>query len=507
MTLEYTQYVEDEHRKSFGQFFTHPNVAEFMTRWVLASGQSSLFDPAFGLGAFYEAIPKDSNIVFSACEIDAKIIEFWKRKTNASSEFIVIEDYLHSWWQSHSNIVCNPPYMRFQKFLNRNLVFQEFRRHLGIRLSGYTNIASAFLLKSLSELGSSGRMAYIMPLEFLNAGYGSLIKERLIESGHLFAIISFDCEKDIFPDVITSAGIILYDKGVYYSSVKFYSVKSITELKEFRKIEPISDISLKDLIPNSKWLPLFRRRKFEVDKTRTTTLDLYGRFSRGIATGVNEFFVLRPSIAKEKGVIDSECVPCITKSSQIGKPVFNDADYDALFVSDKPVLLFSANGAHSERAEEYIQLGETAGFNKRFLTRNRRPWYKIERRLPLPLLLGVFSRGGYKIILNKSNALSLTCFHGFQPNLLGRDYIDHLFLYLFSQTGREILSLSRRKYGDFLYKFEPNDLNQSLVPSIDFLASLPSEKVSEAVQFIEKTNQMPPWGEELFLKMKPVAIL
>lgn len=80
MTLEYTQYVEDDHRKSFGQFFTHPNVAEFMTSWVLASGQSSLFDPAFGLGAFYESIPKDSSIVFSACEIDTKIIEFWEQK-------------------------------------------------------------------------------------------------------------------------------------------------------------------------------------------------------------------------------------------------------------------------------------------------------------------------------------------------------------------------------------------------------------------------------------------
>lgn len=95
-------------------------------------------------------------------------------------------------------------------------------------------------------------MAYIMPLEFLNAGYDSLVKEKLIESGHLFAIISFDCEKDIFPDVITSAGIILYDKGVCHSSVKSYSVKSIIELKEFNEVEPVSEIFLKDLIPNSK---------------------------------------------------------------------------------------------------------------------------------------------------------------------------------------------------------------------------------------------------------------
>ncbi len=84
--------------------------------------------------------------------------------------------------------------------------------------------------------------------------------------------------------------------------------------------------------------------------------------------------------------------------------------------------------------------------------------------------------------------------------------MNYLFLYLFSQTGREILSLSMRKYGDFLYKFEPNDLNSALIPSIDFFASMPFEKVSEAIQFIKKTNQMPPWSEEFFWKIKSVVV-
>lgn len=501
--LEYLRHVGDAHRKAFGQFFTHPDVASFMTRWVLSSGKKNLFDPAFGLGAFRKAIPEDSDIEFSACEIDPAIVEFWKRKTGEDPDFIIAEDYLKVWGGNHSNIVCNPPYMRFQKFSNRNTVFREFQHHLGIRLSGYTNIASAFLLKSLSELDAAGKMAYIMPLEFLNTGYGVLIKKKLVESGHLFAILRFDCEKNVFPDATTSVGIILYDKTAYCSSVKFYVLESIENLLSFNEIEPISTVPLTKLNPEAKWLPLFQQGKIEADGAHTTALGSYGRFRRGIATGANEFFVLRPSAAKEKGIdAESECMPCITKSSQIQKTVFDDSDYKDLFDSDRPVLLFSVCGKHSRQAGRYIQLGESRGFNRRFLTRNRKPWYKTEKRNPAALLLGVFSRGGYKVILNKSSALNLTCFHGFQPNLFGRRYVEHLFLYLSSGTGREIISLSRRKYGDSLDKFEPNDLNDALAPSPDFFASMPAKQVSEAVKIMGKTGKLPQWAEDFFAPLK-----
>lgn len=501
--LEYARHVEDDHRKSFGQFFTRPDIAGFMADWVLASGKKSLFDPAFGLGVFREVVPKDAGIEFSACEVDPEIVKFWERQTGESSGFVTVGDYLHFWGRKHPNIVCNPPYMRFQKFLNRDTVSREFQRHLGIRLSGYTNTASAFLLKSLSELGVSGRMAYIMPLEFLNTGYGLLVKKRLVESGHLFAIISLDCEKDIFPEATTSVGIILCDAAAHHASVKFYSVKSVAELEAFDSIAPVMDIPLGKLDPESKWLPLFQERKFEADSARTTTIDFFGRFSRGIATGANEFFVLRPSIADEKGLDEKlECAPCITRSSQIRKPVFGAADYNRLHDSDKPVLLFSVGAAHSKAAEKYIRFGEKADFNKRFLTKNRKPWYKTEKRNPSPLLLGVFSRGGYKVVLNKSQVLNLTCFHGFRPNLFGHRYLEHLFLYLLSETGREIISLSMRKYGDSLDKFEPNDLNGALAPSPDFFSSMPAAKVSGAVKAVEETEQLPQWAEDFFAPLK-----
>lgn len=497
--IDYIRHVGSEHRKSFGQFFTHPDVAVFMTDWVLASGKKSLFDPAFGLGVFRNAVPKNGNVHFSACEIDPKIVSFWENQTGENPEFITVGDYLRLWGERHWNIVCNPPYMRFQKFHNREIVFQDFQQHLGLRLSGYTNTASAFLLKSLSELHETGRMAYIMPLEFLNTGYGTLVKRKLLDSGRLAAILRFSCEKEIFPDATTSVGIILCGEASRNRSVRFYMLDSVADLLTFEQARPITETPLQQLDPRTKWLPLFQPEQVTVSRSQTTPLSTFGKFSRGIATGANEFFVLRPSGAHQHGVgRPSECIPCITRSSHIRKPVFSPEDYRKLQEKDQAVLLFSVDTRHSIEAERYIRFGQSEGFDQRFLTRHRTPWYKMERREPSPILMGVFSRGGYKVVLNQTQATNLTCFHGFQPNLFGRQYVEHLFLYLSSRVGRKIISQCMRQYGDALDKFEPNDLNDALAPAVEFLAAMPTDKVIEAVREIQTTGTLPAWTEDMF---------
>lgn len=86
--------------------------------------------------------------------------------------------------------------------------------------------------------------------------------------------------------------------------------------------------------------------------------------------------------------------------------------------------------------------------------------------------------------------------------MFGHRYLEHLFLYLLSETGTEIISLSMRKYGDSLDKFEPNDLNGALAPSPDFFSSMPAAKVSGAVKAVEETEQLPQWVEDLFAPLK-----
>ena len=80
--IEYLRSVGEKHRKRYGQFFTHSEVAEFMVRWVLKSGQRALFDPAFGLGAFCDPIADDPSIVFAGARKIPKFSTFGQGERN-----------------------------------------------------------------------------------------------------------------------------------------------------------------------------------------------------------------------------------------------------------------------------------------------------------------------------------------------------------------------------------------------------------------------------------------
>ena len=264
----YLRTVDDARRKGLGQFFTHPKVARFMARWVAASPNRGMHDPAFGLGAFLDAADEMGVSPFTGSETDKGILAYWREFSPKRGKARVREeDYLLAWGRRYGNIVCNPPYMRFQKFANRDAALKRFERELGMRLSGYTNMASAFLIKSLSELAPGGRLAYIMPPEFLNTGYGTAVKRRLIDGSHLAAIVRLDCEKDAFPDAITSACVILYDSARTFSRLNLYAVKSLDALESLWDDPAVEEIPYERLDPLS--LPTFLRVR-QFPQTRCT---------------------------------------------------------------------------------------------------------------------------------------------------------------------------------------------------------------------------------------------
>ncbi len=494
----YIDSVDAEHRAKLGQYFTHPRVADFMVKWVSQRRDSSIFDPAFGMGVFYDRARESGVVDFHGIDVDPCVLDFWRRSHTGGGPRIKVADYLLTWGGRHPNIVCNPPYARFQRYENRGHVGKLFNDHLGLNLSGYTNVASMFLLKSLSELLPRGRLAYIMPLEFLNTGYGRIVKEELKARHHLHSIIKLDCEEDVFPDATTTVGIILYDRGEAHTHVGFYSVESIEDLDDVLNTEPTSRMLATDLESDAKWMPYFTGGKVAVDTKKTVRLDYYGDVTRGIATGANQFFGLTKEAAEQLRLGREDVVPCITKSNQIERLVFGEEDYLDLLRSGARALLFTPGLTPGGGAAEYVKEGERIGIDGRFLTRHRHPWFKQESRSPAPILVGVFSRGSYKVVRNRTYALNLTCFHGFYPNLIGLRLVDALFLYLCSEIGRRVVSLSRRRYGASLDKFEPNDLNSALVPHPRFLNAISDQQVGDAMAYVEMHDEIPAWVEEHF---------
>ena len=259
--------------------------------------------------------------------------------------------------------------------------------------------------------------------------------------------------------------------------------------------------------PNAKWLPHFRAKRWRTTPAASTTLRAYGKFTRGIATGANAFFVLRPSTARELGLNPAtDCVPCIARSVQISLPVFDDADHEALRARDQPALLFSvgsapasADAACSRQAAAYIRSGEQAGFHKRFLTRKRNPWHKTEARTPALPALGRLRPRRIQGGSQHQPRLAPDVFSRLRAKCRRwRIRRNRLFLFFASRTGRRIASLAQREYGNALRKFEPNDLSDVPVPTPGLFATLHPADVAGAVAHMRETGTVPQWVDDRF---------
>lgn len=478
---EYSLKTDIKYRRSLGQFFTPFKIASFMADWVLDNKKNdlSILDPATGLGIFERAIKyknTNKNIKFDLFEIDSgvsseleKIISELEIKGN-----IVNSDFLTgSWDKKYDGIIANPPYYKHHFIKNKEDIFQNICSKTYFKFSIQTNIYCWFLIKSMNLLLEGGKLAFIVPSEFLNANYGEKIKEYLVNSGVVLHLININFEENVFDNALTTSAIILAEKAQRKSStINFFSVSDIKQLDSlvrFLKDYPRKEINNRDLNSRVKWRNYFNGYKQNDDKN-FIPFSRIGKFSRGIATGSNEYFTLTPE-EKNNFNISEECLyPCITKANFVKDILFSDSDFEFLVKQNKKTYLFDGEKSNHKTCTDYIKKGEEENIHTKFLTKNRTPWYALEKREVAKIWVSVFGRKGLKFIWNTSNCKNLTCFHSFYPTEFGKKYLDILFVYINTSFAKNLFDREKREYGNGLEKFEPNDINKSLILNLEIIS-------------------------------------
>jgi adenine-specific DNA-methyltransferase len=500
LELEYSKFTSIEHRKKFAQFFTPMPIANLMAKWILGNDDlKTVLEPAFGLGVFSRAIfSNKKNVNIKGYEVDFKIYE--KAKTAFLSNqnvSIILEDYLvNDWENKYDGIICNPPYFKFHDYDNKTLI-KEIESKLNCKLTGFTNLYTLFLLKSIFQLNKNGRAAYIVPSEFLNSDYGKLVKSYLIKSKTLRHIVVIDFEENVFDDALTTASIVFCANDNQSEKVQFSNVHSINDLEKIEQL--ISDypsfgksskaVNFSELNPEIKWRAYYQ----EQNSTKFKHLVPFTNFAkvvRGIATGANEYFVFNQSKANEFSIPQNYLLPCICKSVDIKKSFFTNKDFQVLNENNRDVVLLNAVGELNTDIEKYLQKGVDEGIDKKFLTSSRSPWYSLEKRPPSPIWVSVFNRNGLKFIRNEANISNLTTFHCIYPNqtnLFSNFDIDLLFAYLLTNVAKQIFDDNRREYGNGLKKFEPNDINKAQMLNLELLDKETERNILELYRLYRKS--------------------
>lgn len=478
---EYSVKTDIKYRRSLGQFFTPYKIASFMADWILDNRKDDLtiLDPAAGLGIFERAIKNrniNKNTNFDLFEIDNKvsfelnkIISELKIKAN-----IINSDFLTgSWDKKYDGIIANPPYYKHHFIKNKEDVFQKICSKTYFKFSIQTNVYCWFLIKSMNLLSEGGKLAFIVPSEFLNANYGEKIKEYLVSSGIVLHLININFEENVFDNALTTSSIILAEKSKSKSTaINFFNVsdvKQLDSLNKFLNAYPRKKINNNDLNPKIKWRNYFNGYKQKDDKNFVPFTKI-GKFSRGIATGSNDYFTLSPEEINQYK-ISQECIyPCITKASFVKDILFSDDDFRSLVDQNKKTYLFDGEKSNQKTCIDYIKKGENEDIHNKFLTKNRTPWYALEKREVSKIWVSVFGRSGLKFIWNTSKCKNLTCFHSFYPTELGKKYLDIIFVYLNTNFAKDLFDREKREYGNGLEKFEPNDINKSLILNFEIIS-------------------------------------
>lgn len=486
MTIEqnYIANTTLEHRKKYAQFFTPENIAEFMCDWVLEGKiKTRVLEPAYGLGVFSRVLSRKVSLPVDAYEIDNKLFEYAKRVTPKEVN-LRNEDYFKSEWDAiYDVIICNPPYLKFHDYDNASYIL-DVNKHLGTKLNGFTNLYTLFLLKSIAQLKENGRLAYIVPSEFLNSDYGVEVKRALIKSNSLHHIIVVDFTECAFDDALTTACILLCEKKTDSGKVRFSTVTKIEELNN--SLSSYLEYDADYLQADKKWKAYYE--ECNGDKYQNLVpFSNFAKVSRGIATGANEYFTFKPSKSDDYNIPKNSLMPCICKSVDAPHIFFTKDDFENLVNNDKTVYIFNGcSNPKNNNVVRYISLGESLDINRRYLTASRSPWYSIENRPPSPIWVSVFNRSGLRFIRNEAGVYNLTTFHCVYPK---ENTVDHdiLFSYLITDVAKEIFLDNSRQYGNGLVKFEPNDLNKGKVVDLSLLSDDERNYIKDVYAFIRNT--------------------
>jgi predicted RNA methylase len=487
-------------RNRLGQFATPPKLAADIVKvtFSLLPGRCKIrfLDPGFGTGSFYSALlsTAKSRVQSSAgFEIDPHYGEHARELWERTPLRLRLCDFTKadppaSDDEKFNLVICNPPYVRHHH------LGQDQKRHLqaavarltGVELNGLSGLYCYFMVLSKPWMSDGGVAAWLIPSEFMDVNYGVKLKRFLLENVNLLRIHRFDPTEVQFDDALVSSAVVFFQNRLPPPSqcVQFSYGGSIPSPK-------LSElVSVEDLERVAKWTGLPRKSGWRQKPSSGGKLADLFRVKRGLATGCNCYFVLKPEQVEEFSIPAKFLRPILPspRNLEVDEII---ADDDGLPQIKHPRLLLDCNEPQAEVRDkyptlwDYFQQGIEQGVDQRYLCRHRDPWYSQENRPAAPFLCTYMGRrhgnhdAPFRFILNHSRATAANVYLLLYPKpplaklLAENPKLRQSVWQSLSSITAKILTNQGRIYGGGLHKMEPKELAN--VPADLVLASMPKE--------------------------------
>ncbi len=488
---------------------TPVEAGRILADWVVRKGSNHILDPAMGTGALLSCVlsrfeslgvPHPLTRIYGV-EINPQRVREAAtalgdhRKT---SLHFFVGDFLLEGVPDHEagifdGIVCNPPFLRWQA------IPSEYRKLLngakgldGARgPSGLAGLHVFFVRRALDYARRGGRLAFILPSSAFAASYARTMRLLLRDQTTIGALLTIDPKLEVFPGVMTNVTLLLFEKGIPPKShrpfiARLSGIPSPAELRESldtssrNKLTRVLRPLQKNLSPKANWANLETRQP----PTQMTfiSLDKIADVRRGIATGCNAYFTLSRDAVEDLRLPDHALRRFIPNLRVVGYEVCGE-DIERMASAGKKTFLLSVSPPLMSHpgVKAYLDFGKATGVPTGYLTSNRTTWYRLESRMPAPIVFTYMTRTRPRFLLNTSGAVYLNNLIGIYP---GRNISNQRLLALLAilNSNPLLAQLERvgREYAGGLVKWEPGDLSRLQVPDPSRLRKRDVDRLAKA---------------------------
>jgi len=454
--------------KRLGQYFTPETIARTLVRWAVRREDDRLLDPACGDGRFLAAHDKSVGVDLAGdlCTV---------ARSAAPLATIYVTDFFSWALETNERFECaagNPPFVRYQNFngeTRENAL--KVAERMGVRFSGLSSSWAPFIIGAASLLKPGGRLAFVVPAEIGHAPYAAPLLEGLC--AHFDEVRVIAVREKLFPRLSEDVWLLFADRfGGHTGQIGL--VRWQTPVQSRSAPQPFLGVSLDEWRRHGRRLrkhliagPFLERYAAWSRRPGIVRLGDVARVGIGYVTGANEFFHLRPSLARRLHIPRTVLRPSIRKGEQLPPDDVRPRHVREWTKQDEQILLLDLAGMSElpPQVARYLDTDEGRQARATYKCRNRRPWYVVPDVQVPDAFLTYMSGRDVQLVRNSAGCV---CTNSVHAVLVKSPFLVSDLQQAWSHPLRVLSAeLEGHPLGGGLLKLEPREASRVLVPTGD----------------------------------------
>lgn len=466
--IEFASVRSAEQRRQRGATYTPASIVEAMLAWAEAQTvpPARVVDPGAGSGRFLIAAARR----FPGARligIDVDPLATLMLRANAAAHgfadrlTVHLGDYRNLALAPVSGptlFIGNPPYVRHHDIGEKwKTWFVATADRFGVAASKLAGLHMHFFFKTRELVQPGDYGAFITAAEWLDVNYGSALRSMLVDGLGGTAVHIVDPTAQPFADALTTGAIVCFRAGSRPAEIL---MRSVTSLGELGRLDRGLAVPTGQIARAHKWTVFVREHK--PAPAGFIELGELFRVHRGQVTGGNDVWIDNEAARDVPKRYKPFTVTSARQLLAAGMELTSNKTLDR--VIDLPVDLEILDGEERKAAQRFLAWAKRRGAHEGYIATHRRSWWSVGLRAPAPILCTYMARRAPAFVRNRIRARHINIAHGLYPREpLSEPALAAIVTFL----RRHMDTAGGRTYSGGLVKFEPKELERTLIPPLE----------------------------------------